>query len=138
MILLAPSDVRLRGLINEGPRYLVPRQDGRILVGSTVEDVGFDQSTTPQDRQDLMAFACGLVPRLTEVSIEKSWAGLRPRTGDGYPFLGALPGLTNAFVAAGHFRDGIQLAPITGRLMCDLILDRNPEADLGPFRPDRE
>jgi glycine oxidase len=138
MILLPPSSVALRRIINEGPRYLVPRRDGQILVGSTVEDVGFDQSTRKEDLRELHTFAAGLVPGLADVPIAASWAGLRPRTGDGNPFLGKLPGTENAFVAAGHFRSGILLAPITALLMCQFMLGESPSADLAPFRVDRE
>lgn len=137
MILFPPNSVRLRHVINEGPRYLVPRRDGRILVGSTVEDVGFDTTTAPIDVEELRRFAAGLVPALADVPIESRWAGLRPCTGDGYPYLGSVPQLPNAFLAAGHFRSGIALAPITARLIRQMILQQPLDYDCPPFRIDR-
>jgi glycine oxidase len=124
-------------IINEGSRYLVPRPDGRLLVGSTEDDVGFDRSTTAQGVGGLLSFALSLVPELADAPIERSWAGLRPATADGLPYLGPAPGLDNAFVAAGHFRGGLQLSTGTARVMSQLIDGQSPEVDLGTFRIDR-
>lgn len=145
------TDARERGRVLEhillmGHQYLVPRQDGRILIGSTEEDVGFDKSTTDSAKESLRDLAAGTVPCLAGVPIEKHWAGLRPGSPDGKPYLGQVPGYENLYVAAGHFRSGLQLSIITGILMRDLLLGRAPPAtlppgergmDLTPFRPDR-
>jgi glycine oxidase len=138
MVLFEPCPRALEWIICEGPRYLVPRRDGRILAGSTVEDVGFDSNTVERDIIRLADFARGLVPELRNVPVEAEWAGLRPYTGDGYPFLGGLPHLDHAFVAAGHFRSGIVTAPATARVMSQLILGERPDLDLHAFRLDRE
>src|SRR5262245_22007362 len=126
-----------RPVLEVGKRYLVPRDDGRILVGSTEEDVGFDKSTTVDAIAGLKRFACQTVPALAEVAVETTWAGLRPASRDGVPLLGPVPDVGNLFVAAGHFRAGIQLSPATGMAMADLLLGRSPVVDLGPFTPGR-
>lgn len=124
-------------ILNEGPRYLVPRDDGRVLAGSTEEEVGFDKSNTAEGIAELRQFAEELVPALREAPIERTWAGLRPGSFDGSPYLGQVPGLDNAFVAAGHFRSGLYLSPATAVVMSDLLLGRTPEIDLTPFRVGR-
>jgi glycine oxidase len=124
-------------IINEGSRYLVPREDGRVLAGSTEEEVGFDKRTTAEAIADLTEFARDLVPALREATIEKTWAGLRPGSFDGLPYLGRLPGLMNAYVAAGHFRNGLFLSTATAVVMSQLIRGEQPEVDLSPFRVGR-
>jgi glycine oxidase len=125
-------------IVNDGSRYLVPRPDGRLLVGSTEEDAGFDKRTTAEAIGELLRFAIDLVPALAAASVERTWAGLRPGTADGLPYLSAVPGLDNAFVAAGHFRQGLHLSPATAVVMSQLILAEKPQFDLSPFRLDRE
>jgi glycine oxidase len=124
-------------IINEGSRYLVPRDDGYCLAGSTEEEVGFDKRTTPEAIDDLIAFARDLVPALREARIAQTWAGLRPGSFDGLPYLGPLPGLKNAFVAAGHFRSGLYLSTATAVVMSELIRGEQPRIDLAPFRVGR-
>ncbi|MEX0676271.1 MAG: glycine oxidase ThiO [Pirellulales bacterium] len=138
IVLLSLARPILSRIVNEGKRYLVPRPDGRLLVGSTEEDVGFDRGTTARAASDLLAFALGLVPALETAGLERSWAGLRPATRDGLPYLGRMPGLSNVFMAAGHFRGGLQLSTGTAVVMSQLIEGRQPEIDLSPFRLDRE
>ena len=138
IVLFRPSRPLLRCIVNIGKQYLVPRDDGRILVGSTEEpEAGFEKRTTESGVEGLVRFATRLVPALASAPIEKSWAGLRPGTMDGLPYLGRLPGFDNAFVAAGHFRAGIQLSPATAQVMCELLTDRNPSIPLDDFRVDR-
>ncbi|MCA9184865.1 MAG: glycine oxidase ThiO [Pirellulaceae bacterium] len=124
--------------INVGPNYLVPRLDGRIIVGSTMEEVGFDDRTTSEEIERLITFARQHVPLLEQAEVEATWAGLRPGTGDGYPFLGRVPGTQNVFAATGHFRNGIQLAPGTALVMAQLIEGDVPQVPLEMFRLDRE
>jgi glycine oxidase len=137
MVLLTTPVPVLRHIINEGPRYLVPRGDGRVLVGSTVEQAGFDCRTTAAGISGLLEFAVALAPGLGNATVEQSWAGLRPATADGLPYLGRMPGLENLFVAAGHFRSGLQLSPATAVVMGQLIRGLSPEISLAPFRIDR-
>jgi glycine oxidase len=124
-------------IVNEGSRYVVPRDDGLVLAGSTEEEVGFDTRTTEGAIADLTAFARGLVPALASAPIEKTWAGLRPASFDGMPYMGKLPGLKNAFVSAGHFRSGLYLSAPAATLMSQLIRGEMPQLDLAPFRVGR-
>jgi len=124
-------------VINEGLRYLVPRDDGRVLVGSTEEEVGFDKSTTVESIDELTNFACDLVYPLREAQIEATWAGLRPGSFDGFPYIGLVPGLENGFVAAGHFRSGLYLSTGTAVVAGQLIRGERPQIDLSPFHAGR-
>jgi glycine oxidase len=124
-------------VVNEGSRYIVPRDDGRVLAGSTEEEVGFDKRTTDDAIFELTEFARGLVPALSDARIERTWAGLRPGSFDGLPYLGRLPDLRNAFVAAGHFRTGLYLSPATAVVMSQFIRGEEPQIDLSAFRVGR-
>ena len=137
MVMFAGEQAPFRHVLNEGPRYLVPRDDGRVLVGSTEEEVGFDKSNTEEAVSELAELARQLVPALREAAIEKTWAGLRPGSFDGFPYLGAIPGLDNAFAAAGHFRSGLHMSTGTAVMMTQLLLGESPEIDLTPFRVGR-
>ncbi len=135
--LLQTGKPGVRPVLLEGKRYLVPRPDGRVLVGSTEEHAGYAATPTAGGVAGLLAFAGRLVPALGDAVLERCWAGLRPGSPDGLPFLGRVPGWTNLFVAAGHFRSGIQLSPATGLVMTELLLGRPATVPLAPFRPDR-
>jgi glycine oxidase len=126
----------LRHVIRTPDVYLIPRSDGRLLVGATVEEAGFDKRTDAGAIQKLHRAALKLVPKLADARILEDWAGLRPGTPDGLPILGAtaIPGY---FVATGHFRDGILLAPITAQVMTSVIEGRGPEYDLTAFSAQR-
>ncbi len=117
--------------------YLVPKPRGFVFAGATVEDAGFRKQTTERGLAGMRRAATGMVPALKYADVASTWAGLRPGTPDGLPVLGRLPDRDNVYVAAGHFRNGILLAPVTGRLMAQLICDGRTEIDLHPFRPDR-
>jgi glycine oxidase len=124
-------------IVELGRRYLVPRPDGRVLAGSTEEDAGFDKRTTAEAIRGLLDLACTLVPALARAPVERCWAGLRPGSPDEMPFLGPVPGVDNLFVAAGHFRAGIQLSPGTGLVMAELLCGQAPSVPLEAFRLDR-
>jgi glycine oxidase len=126
-----------RRILLWGARYLVPRPDGRVLVGSTEENAGFEKQTTAGAIAELLAFACQLVPDLARAPLERCWAGLRPGSPDGLPFLGTVPGIDNLFVAAGHFRAGIQLSPATALVLKELLLGQPLTIPLEAFRLDR-
>ncbi len=118
----------------KSPRgYVVPRADGAVVVGSTMEMVGFDKQVTAEGLGRLLSAAVELVPALGQASVTSSWAGLRPWTDDQLPFLGAGP-RDGLLLATGHFRNGILLAPITGRLLGQLARGERPTIDLHPFR----
>jgi glycine oxidase len=136
-IALLQTETPLRPILLQGKRYLVPRLDGRVLVGSTEEEAGFDARPTAQAIAELLAFAVELVPELADAAVERCWAGLRPGSPDGLPFLGAVPSYRNLYVAAGHYRAGIQLSPATGLLMKQVLLGEPPLLPPDAFRLDR-
>jgi glycine oxidase len=127
----------LRSVVEVGKRYLVPRPDGRVLVGATEEDAGFVKQTTAAGIAGLLEFAFSVVPALRDAPVERCWAGLRPGTPDGMPFIGKVPGCENLFVAAGHYRAGIQLSPATGLVVKELLLGEPTTIPLDAFRLDR-
>lgn len=127
-----------RRVVEHGKCYLVPRDDGRVLVGATEEDAGFDTLPHGAGFAALLAEAYSLCPSLAEAEVERTWAGLRPGSLDTRPYIGRLPGYDNVVVAAGHKRAGLQLSPATAEAVVDLVLDRPPRIDLAPFRPGRE
>jgi glycine oxidase len=119
--------------------YLVPRQDGRIFVGSTLEDSGFDKTTTPAGMEKLKKGAERLLPGgLHEGLVEAVWAGLRPGSMDGWPYLGPVTGHPGLWLATGHFTHGLLQSAVTGLLMSELITCRKPSLDIGPFALNRE
>lgn len=136
--LLDPGRPLLSKILQEGKCYLVPRAEGRILAGSTEERVGYDKRTTARAIAGLIEFAIRLVPELAQAHLEQSWAGLRPGSPDGLPYLGPVPGFDNLFLAAGHFRAGIQLSPATGLVMKELLLEQPVSVSLESFRLDRQ
>ncbi len=122
-----------------GKRYLVPRGDGLTLVGSTEEpEAGFEKRTTPEGVAELLAFARRTVPALASAALEASWAGLRPGSPDGSPFIGPVPGWDNVFVAAGHFRAGVQLSIGTAQVVCELLTGKPTSVALEAFALDRK
>ena len=126
----------LRHVIRAPEVYLVPRSDGRVLIGSTLEDAGYDKRTSPNVIQRLHKAAINLAPALEHARVLEDWAGLRPGTPDDLPILGAttLPGY---FAATGHYRDGILLAPITAQVMAQLITREKSDHDISAFSPGR-
>lgn len=122
MVLLNTPKVLIRHVIEVGPRYLVPRPDGRLLIGATEEQAGFEKRTTAAAIAGLIDFGRDLVPALGEAQFERCWAGLRPYAPGGLPRIGRVPGTTNLSLAAGHFRAGLQLSPMTAVLVRQLIL----------------
>jgi glycine oxidase len=121
-----------------GPRgYVLPRANGLVFAGATVEDVGFRFKTTKRGLAQVRRGAFELVPQLRHAREHFSWSGLRPGSPDGLPLLGGLPGWENVTVATGHFRNGILLAPITGELLAQAIVDGRAGEALAPFDPAR-
>jgi glycine oxidase len=136
LCLAMPSRTFLKHVVRAPEVYLIPRSDGRLLVGATVEEAGFDKRTDVDTMQRLRRAALALVPKLRDARILENWAGLRPGTPDALPILGATatPGY---YVATGHFRDGILLAPITAEVMAAVIEGRAPQYDLSAFSAER-
>ncbi len=138
IVLIQPPKPVVKTVVMVGKRYLVPRADGRVLVGSTEEpEAGFTNGNTVEGVQNLIEFTHALVPRLIDAPVEKTWSGLRPGTPDGLPFLGPVPGWDNVVVAVGHFRSGVQLSIGTGDVVCDLLHGTAPRIPIDAFRLDR-
>jgi glycine oxidase len=136
LCLIMPSRDLLKHVIRSPKIYLIPRSDGRLLVGATVEEAGFDKRTDLATIQRLHQSAIELVPKLADAKILESWAGLRPGTPDALPILGSTS-TKGYYVATGHFRDGILLAPISAEVMTAVIEGRTPDHDLTAFSPAR-
>jgi glycine oxidase len=129
LCVIMPQKEMVRHVIRNPDVYLIPRSDGRMVIGATVEEAGFDKQTVPETIQKLRQAALDLVPKLSHARILEAWAGLRPGTPDGLPILGATP-TPGYFVATGHFRDGILLAPVTARVMGQIVTDQKPGLDV--------
>lgn len=117
--------------------YLVPRRDGLVLVGSTVERAGFDKTPSPATAIALRAAAAGLVPALADAPHVTHWAGLRPGSPDGTPYIGRHPQFDNLYVSAGHYRSGLTLAPASAALVSALITGQRPPLDGAAYRLER-
>ncbi len=124
----------LRHVVRSPRGYILPRADGRLVSGSTTEDVGYDKSLTPAGLRQLLSAALELVPAAARLPFADAWAGLRPDTPDHLPILGATD-IENYFTATGHYRNGILLAPITAQLVGDAVVGRKPQLSLEPFSP---
>lgn len=137
IVVLESSPPLLQRTVGTGGCYLVPRRDGRLVIGSTMENVGFDDRVTGAGVQRLLGAALAGVPSAAGAEVIELRAGLRPGTRDELPILGPDPELAGLFYATGHFRNGILLAPVTAQLLADLLTDAEPGLPLTPFLPDR-
>jgi glycine oxidase len=111
--------------------------DGRLLAGSTSEPVGFDKRVTASGIQRILKNALEIAPRVADLQVTDSWAGLRPKAADGLPVLGPCAEIDGLFYATGHYRNGILLAPITGELLSEAIIDRTSSPLIEAFTPNR-
>jgi len=136
MLYVLPEATLLQHVLRAPEVYLVPRSSGKILIGATVEDVGFDKSVDPSATRQLLNAAAKYLPELATAPITQSWAGLRPGTPDDLPLIGPTqtPGV---FIASGHFRNGILLAPITAQIAANLIEGRATQLDISAFSSQR-
>jgi len=128
------SPGQLPCMIQRGAHYLIPRLDGHVLCGSTLEHVGFDKSTTEQAAQTLRQAALSIWPALAQAPLIKQWSGLRPGSANGIPFIGALSKQPRVWINAGQFRNGLVLAPASARLLVDQLLGRTPVIDPAPYQ----
>ena len=124
----------IRHVVRTPEVYIIPRSDGRMLLGATVEEAGFDKRIDPDTVQRLHRAASAVAPEIGRMRIHDAWAGLRPGSPDSLPILGATS-LKGYYAATGHYRDGILLAPVTALLMTQLLTGKKPELDLEPFSP---
>lgn len=137
MLLLKPAKRLINSIVLTNGRYLIPRRDGHLLVGSTLEYAGFDKSTSEEAQQSLLASALSLIPELKNAPLIAHWAGLRPGAAQGVPFIGNVPGFSNLSVNAGQFRNGLVLAPASAGLHADILLGRPPRVDPLPYQVSR-
>jgi len=123
-------------LLTAGHRYIVPRPDGILLVGSTSEKVGYDTVTTSEGQESLKAFAATLLPALKDQEPIQGWADVRPGLNGQHPIMGPVSGVENLFMAAGHYRNGICLAPITGEIMASYVAGAEGPLDAARWLPE--
>jgi glycine oxidase len=135
ILLFRPRTRILSRIVESGKHYLVPRGDGRILAGSTEEHAGFEKKVTPEAFDELYSFATTILPELASVEIEASWSGLRPGTPTGTPYLFEDERRRGLWIAAGHFRLGLQLAPGTAKLLADWMTRAATFASPKDFSP---
>lgn len=134
MLLFDAQPETLKFMVLDGDQYLIPRRDGKILAGSTVEQDDFNKTTTTQARDRLHAFALNLLPSLKNFPVIKHWAGLRPGTEHGIPYIDKHPEIGNLFINAGHFRNGLAMGPASAQLMVDLVLERTTRVAPEPYQ----
>jgi len=134
MLALRSPKVQIKKVLRSDHGYIVPRADGRIIAGSTLENIGFVKETTQEGLRKIFGAAVALAPELADAEIVETWAGLRPGTPDQLPIIGPtdIPGL---LIATGHYRNGILLAPVTAKLICDWILEGKTNFNADKFSP---
>jgi glycine oxidase len=137
IVVLESTPPLLTRVVGASGCYLVPRRDGRLVIGSTMEQAGFNTRATGGGVARLLAAALAVVPACADAEVAELRAGLRPGTPDGLPILGPDPELAGLYYATGHLRNGILLAPITARLLSEAIMTEGSSISLVPFAPER-
>lgn len=137
MLLYKCSESFLSTMVLARGRYVIPRQDGHVLVGSTLEYVGFDKTPTMEALESLKDSAEGILPALADADLVGHWAGLRPGSPGGIPFIGEISEYPGLWLNCGHYRNGLVLAPASCRLLMDLMMSRKPIIDPAPYSPAR-
>jgi glycine oxidase len=133
MLLFRAQPELLTHIVLQKGHYAIPRRDGRILLGSTMEDVGFDKTITDEAREVLLSVAHQMIPALANVPVERHWAGLRPGSPAGVPFISEHPAVSGLYINAGHFRNGVVMGLASAELLADIALGRPPILDPAPF-----
>jgi len=136
MIMFSGEAGLIRRMVLSSNHYIIPRRDGRVLAGSTLERTGFDKSTTATARDELKNAATQLIPMLDRLEIERHWAGLRPGTANGVPYICEHPEISGLFINAGHYRNGVVLGAASVRLMTELVTGMKPCLDPSPYAMD--
>jgi len=137
IVLLQSEPDSLRHIVKHDSAYFVPRADGRILVGASMEMVGFKAGNTVAEVQTMLNALTRLLPGLGEATIERQWMGFRPGSADGLPFIGPVHERPGLWVASGHYRNGVALAPITAHIISRWMNGEPPEMDMSCFLPGR-
>jgi glycine oxidase len=135
MILYKCASDFLSSMVLANGRYAIPRRDGHILIGSTLEHEGFDKTPTGSALESLKASAVELIPALADAEVVGHWAGLRPGSPEGIPYIGPVPGFNGLWLNCGHYRNGLVLAPASCQLFADLLLGHTPIIDPAPYAP---
>ncbi|MNN27678.1 Hydrogen cyanide synthase subunit HcnC precursor [compost metagenome] len=135
MILFKCAEDFLPSMVLAKGRYAIPRRDGHILVGSTLEHAGYDKTPTEQALESLKASAVELLPELARATVVGHWAGLRPGSPEGIPYIGPVPGHEGLWLNCGHYRNGLVLAPASCQLFVDLLIGAEPIIDPAPYAP---
>ncbi|MCE5182171.1 MAG: glycine oxidase ThiO [Betaproteobacteria bacterium] len=133
MLLYRAQPGLLRHIVLQNGFYLIPRDDGHILAGSTLEDAGFDKSTSEEVRSGLHANAISLLPQLAQAELVKHWAGLRPGSPGNIPVIACHPKIENLYLNSGHFRYGVTMAPASARILANRIFRREQPFDVSPY-----
>jgi glycine oxidase len=136
MIMFRAKAGLIRRMVLSSDHYIIPRRDGRVLAGSTLERTGFDKSTTNNARTELKNAAVQIIPALNGCEIERHWAGLRPGTANGIPYICEHPEISGLFINAGHYRNGIVLGTASSKLMTELVIGKTTSLDSSPYRID--
>lgn len=126
----------IRRMVLSAGHYIIPRKDGRVLAGSTLERTGFDKSTTDAATVELRRAATEIIPALADMPIERQWAGLRPGTEQGIPYICAHPDIDGLYIHAGHYRNGVVLGAASARLMAEIVLGKKTSLDPAPYALD--
>jgi len=137
IVLLQSEPGTVRHIVKHDRAYFVPRSDGRILVGASMEMVGFKTGNTVSEVQSMLNALTRLLPGLGEATIERQWMGFRPGSADGLPFIGPVPERPGLWVASGHYRNGVALAPVTAHIISHWMAGEPPELDMSCFLPGR-
>jgi len=135
MILYKCTEDFLPAMVLARGRYAIPRRDGHVLIGSTLEHAGFDKTPTQEALRSLQVSAVELLPALADAEVVGHWAGLRPGSPEGIPFIGTVPGHDGLWLNCGHYRNGLVLAPASCQLLVDLMQGREPIVDPTPYAP---
>ena len=133
MLLYAAKPGLVTRIVLNASRYAIPRRDGHVLFGSTIEDIGFTKHTTTLVRDELHATALAMFPSLAGFPVERHWSGLRPGSPGGVPYIGRHPEIRGLYLNSGHFRNGVVLAPASARLLADMVLQRPPIVPPDPY-----
>lgn len=138
MIAFSPLEPTFRNVIFSSNGYIVPRRNGKLVVGATVEYCGFNDHTTAEGIEKLRTSAVNMAPFLRDMEIDDSWSGLRPKVSDDLPVIGRFTGINDLFIATAHFRNGILLAPITGEIVAESIISGEGSQYMDFFSPERK
>jgi len=138
IVLLKGQKGLMKSIVKHDDAYFVPRADGRVLVGASMEFVGFERGNTEQVTNQLMASMRNIAPGLKDLEVEHQWMGFRPGSPDGMPYLGSVPSVQGLWVASGHYRNGVALAPITAEIMSRKMLGEDVALDMSDFSIERD